>query len=180
MDLKELEELYLKRQSCREFSDMVVPDEVITEICRVALLAPSAMDAQPWQLIAVTGEKRAEVLKGMQRMGMNKFASKASAIVVIASDKSGGLMKVGEIFKENEFVKNDLGILTAHLVLAAEAAGVGSCIIGWRDEERIREVLGLKKNVCIPEVVALGYPAEGYPVRPKKRKPFEEVFTLVK
>ncbi len=180
MDLKELEEFYLKRQSCREFSDMVVPDEVIAEVCRVALLAPSAMNAQPWQLVAVTGERRADILKNIQRLGMNKFASKASALVVVASDKSGGMMKVGEIFKENEFVCNDLGILTAHLILAAEAAGLGSCIIGWRDEEKLRESLGFKKNVTIPAIVALGYTAEGYPVREKKRKPFSDAFTLLK
>lgn len=89
------------------------------------------------------------------------------------------MMKVGELFKENEFVRNDLGILTAHLVLAAEAAGVGSCILGWRNEEKLREILGLGKNTVIPEVVALGYPAEGYPVREKKRKPQDETFALI-
>ena len=88
-------------------------------------------------------------------------------------------MKVGEAFKENEFVRNDLGILTAHLVLAAEAAGVGSCILGWRDEEKIREILGLGKNVLIPEIVALGYPAQDYPVREKKRKPLSDVLTVL-
>ena len=179
MNIQELEKLYLQRQSCREFSDMVVPNEVICEICRVALLAPSAMNAQPWQLIAVTGEKRQDVLAAIQHLGMNKFASKASAIIVVAEGKNGGLMKVGAAFKENEFVRNDLGILTAHLVLAAEAAGLGSCIIGWRNEAKLREALGLGKNVKIPEVVAVGYPAEGYPVREKKRKELGEVFRLI-
>ncbi len=159
---------------------MVVPEEVISEICRVALLAPSAMNAQPWQLVAVMGERRAEVAKTLQRMGMNKFVSRASALIVVASDKSGGIMRAGEVLRENEFVKNDLGILTAHLVLAAESAGVGSCILGWRDEEALRTLLGLGKEVIIPEVVALGYPAEDYPVREKKRKPLEKTFTLLK
>ena len=179
MDLKTLEEFYLKRQSCREFSDTPVARETIENICRIALLAPSAMNAQPWQLIAVIGEKKADVLKNVQRLGMNKFASKATALVVVASGRSGGLMKVGEAFKENEFVRNDLGILTAHLVLAAEAAGVGSCILGWRDEEKLREILRLGKNVVIPEIVALGDPAEGYPVREKKRKPLGDVLTIL-
>lgn len=180
MDLAELEQLYLKRQSCRAFSDMVVPDELIAEICRVALLAPSATNAQPWRLIAVTGERRAEVAKTMQRLGMNKFLSKAQALIVVAEGKSGGLMKIGAAFKENEFVRNDLGILTAHLVLAAEAAGLGSCIIGWRDEDKLRALLDLPEKTAIPEIVAVGYPEEGYELRPKKRKPQSEVFTLLK
>lgn len=180
MNLQDIEKLYLQRQSCRDFSEKEVPEELIKEICRVALLAPSAVNAQPWKLIAVTGEKMKEVGKTLQRLGMNKFVSKASALVVVVEGKGTMLTKLGSAFKENEFLKNDLGILTAHLVLAAEAAGVGSCILGWRDENKLRELLGLGKNVSIPEVVALGYPAEGYEVRPKKRKPLNETFQLVK
>lgn len=126
------------------------------------------------------GEKKDEVVKCMQSMGMNKFASKAQAAVVIAEGKSGGLLKVSSAFKENEFLRNDLGILTAHLILAAESLGVGSCILGWRNEEKLREILQLGKKSLVPEVVVLGYPAEEYPVREKKRKPLDETFTLLK
>ncbi len=180
MQLSDLEQLYTKRQSCREFSDTVVPEEVIGEICRVALLAPSAMNAQPWKLVAVMGEKKDELVKALQRLGMNKFASKASAAVCVVASKGNFFTQVGSVFKENEFVRNDLGILTAHLVLAAEAAGVGSCILGWRDEEKLRNLLGLGKEAVVPEVVVLGYPAEGYPVREKKRKPLKDTYQLVK
>lgn len=179
MTIQELEKLYLERQSVREFSPAPLARETVEEICRAALLAPSAMNAQPWRLIAVCGEKKKEIAKAVQRLGVNRFVSDAAAIVVVAEGKSGGLMKVGEIFKENEFVRNDLGILTAYLVLAAQAAGVGSCIIGWRDEDKLRGLLGLKEKVRIPLVVALGYPAEGYPVREKKRKPQDETFALI-
>lgn len=180
MNLKEIEELFANRQSCREFSDRPLEIPLLEEICKAALLAPSAMNAQPWKLIAVTGEKLKETVKALQRLGMNKFAGKAQALVLVAEDKSAGVMKLGAAVKENEFVRNDLGILTAHLVLAAEAAGVGSCILGWRDEEKLRSLFSLGEKTLIPEVVALGYPAEGYELRPKKRKPFEESFLLVR
>ena len=180
MNLQDIENLYLKRQSCRSYADTVVPEKLVREICRVALLAPSAVNAQPWQLIAVSGNKAAEVATCVQRLGMNKFAAKVSTFVVVAEGKGNLMMKIGSIFKENEFIKNDLGILTAHLVLAAEAAGLSSCIIGWRDEEKLRTLLGLDKNVRIPIVVALGYPEEGYSILKKKRKPLDEVFTLIK
>ena len=180
MTLSDLEKFYRERQSCREFSDMVVPEEVIREICRVALLAPSAMNAQPWKLLAVMGEKKDEAVKALQKMGMNQFAGKASALVFVTAGKGNFFTKVGSLFKENEFVKNDLGILTAHLTLAAQAAGVGSCILGWRDEAMISAFFGLDKDALIPEAVALGYPAEGYPVREKKRKKLDDVFELVK
>lgn len=180
MNLHELEELYLHRQSCRSFSDKPVPEELVREICRLALLSPSACNAQPWKLIAVTGEKAKELAKGLQDLGMNKFASDAPVLVAVVEGKSNLTAKVGARFKDNDFTQNDLGILTAHLVLAAEAAGLGSCILGWRNENKLRPVLGLKKDARIPEVIALGYPADDYPTHPKNRKPLEETFTLLK
>lgn len=180
MTLQDIEKLYLHRQSCRAFSDRAVDEELVREVCKTALLAPSACNAQPWQLIAVMGEKLPEFAKAVQPLGMNKFASDAKALIVVAEDASGGIMKFGSIFKENTYIKNDLGILTAHLILAAEAAGLGTCIMGARDEKRLRELLGFKKERHIPHVVAVGYPAEGYEIREKKRKPLDETFTLLK
>ncbi len=180
MELSDIEELYLHRQSCREFSDREVDEELIREVCRIALLSPSACNAQPWQLIAVMGDKLPEFAKAVQPMGMNKFASSAKALIVVAEDTSGGIMKFGSIFRENTYIKNDLGLLTAHLILAAEAAGLGTCILGARDEKRLRELLGFKKERHIPHVVAVGYPKEGYGLREKKRKSLDETFTLLK
>ena len=179
MELSDIEKLYLQRQSCREFSDREVGEDLIGEICRIALLAPSARNAQPWQLIAVMGNQLPEFVKAVQPMGMNRFASDANALIVVAED-GGGVMQVGPVLRENPYVKNDLGILTAHLVLAAEAAGLGTCILGARDENRLRELLGFKKDRHIPHVVAVGYPKEGYEIREKKRKPLETTFTLLK
>ena len=179
INLQELEELSLRRQSCRAFSEKPVDDGLIKEICRLALLSPSACNSQPWKLIAVTGEKAKELAKGLQDLGMNKFATDAPVLVAVVEGKSNLTAKVGTRFKDNDFLHNDLGILTAHLILAAEAAGLGSCILGWRNESKLRPVLGLDKSARIPHVVALGYPPEGYEIRPKKRKPEEETFELI-
>lgn len=179
MDLKEIESLYLRRQSCREFTHREVPDELVEEICRLALLAPSACNAQPWRLIAVKGEKKKALEKTLQDLGMNPFVSDAPVLIVVAEGKGNLSAKVGSRFKDNDFLHNDLGILTAHLVLAAEAAGLGSCILGWRNEKAICKLLGLSDKVYIPHVVAIGYPPETYEIRPKKRKPLEETFQFL-
>ena len=179
MQLSDLEELYLHRQSCRAFDGREVSAELVEKICKAALLAPSACNAQPWKLIAVLGDKRKEVVICLQGLGMNKFASDAGALDAVCEGKSNLTAKVGGRMKNADFTANDLGILTAHLVLAADAAGVSSCILGWRDEEKLRSALSLKDNVRIPVVVALGYAKADDPIRPKKRKPFEETFTIL-
>ena len=180
MNTEQIEQLFLHRQSCREFTEKPVPDDLVEKVCRLALLAPSACNSQPWKLIAVKGEKTKEVAKGLQDMGMNKFVSDAPVLVAIVEAKGNLTATVGSRFKNNDFLHNDIGILTAHLVLAADAAGLGSCIIGWRNEEKLRPVLGLDDKARIPQVVALGYPPEDYPIRPKKRKPLEETFSFLK
>lgn len=169
--LNELEQLYLTRQSCRSFdSSKPVDKELLERICKLALLSPSACNAQPWKLYVITGDKAKEAIKGVQDMGMNKFASDASAIIVIAEGKGNLTASVGNRLKDNDFTHNDIGILTAHLVLAAEAAGLQSCILGWRNEKKLCTALDLPKGTKLSNAVVLGYATEGYEVRPKKRK----------
>ena len=142
MDIKDIEKLYLHRQSCRSFDlERPVSDELLREVCRLALLAPSACNSQPWKLLAVTGEKAKQLATGVQDLGMNKFASDAPAFIVVLEDTGNLTATVGSRFKNTDFLHNDIGIMTAHLVLAAEAAGLATCILGWRSEEKLRAAL---------------------------------------
>ena len=178
--LEELEKLYLTRQSCRSFDkEKPVERELLERICRLALLSPSACNAQPWKLYVVTGDKAKQVVKGLQDMGANKFASDAPALIVIAEGKGNLTASVGKSLKDNDFTHNDIGMLTAHLVLAAEAAGLQSCILGWRNEKKLQESLGLAKGTKIPHAIALGYATEGYEIRPKKRKDEKDTLFFV-
>ena len=179
MELEDIEQLYRNRQSCRAFDGREVPADLVKRICAAALLAPSACNAQPWKLVAVLGEKRKEVAGCLQGLGMNKFASDAGALVAVCEGKSNLTAKLGGRMKNTDCTANDLGILTALVVMAAEAAGGSSCILGWRNEEKLREALGIRDPVRIPVVVALGYAKAGDPVRPKNRKPLEETFLLL-
>ncbi len=176
MDLSDIAALYRHRQSCRAFDEREVPEALIKSICELALLAPSACNAQPWKLIALFGETRARAVKCVQELGMNRFASDAGALVAVCSAGGNFTAKLGSRLKDTDFTANDLGILTAHLVLAADAAGLGSCILGWRNEKKLRALLGLDEKTRIPVVVALGYAREDCPIRPKKRKPYDETY----
>ena len=37
----------------------------------------------------------------------------------------------------------DIGIVAAHISLAAEAEGLGSCILGWFDEKELKQLVGI-------------------------------------
>ena len=179
MNLSDIRELYTHRQSCRAFDGTPVEQTLLKEICELALLAPSACNAQPWKLVAVTGEKVRQIAACTQSLGMNKHASNAGAFVVVIEGKSNLTAKLGGRMKGVDFTPGDVGIMTAHLILAADAAGVSSCILGWRDEKSIRRVLSLDDDARIPYVIALGYAKKDDPVRPKTRKLSSETLTLI-
>lgn len=177
----EIEKLYLTRQSTREYDEnKKVSDEDLLEICRLAKLAPSAINSQPYKLYAINGEKAKTFAKNVQVLGSNKWASKCPAFIVIEQGKPPLLERLGQKIVKTEFVPIDIGILSAYIVLAAEDMGIQTCILGMRDEKAIAEFLGLKDGTKFPLVIAVGYAAEGYPVREKKRKDFDDTVKLVK
>lgn len=176
----DLENLFLKRQSTREYGAKPVSDEDLLEICRLAKLAPSAINSQPYRLYAVNGAKSKEFAKNVQLMGSNKWASDCPAFIVIEQGKPPILERLGQKITKTEFVPIDIGILAAYITLAAENMGIQTCILGMRNEKGIAEFLGLGAETKFPLVIAVGYAAEGYPVREKTRKPFADTVKLIK
>ncbi|MBW1712795.1 MAG: nitroreductase family protein [Deltaproteobacteria bacterium] len=51
----DVEQAITSRRSCRRFVDRPVDKSLIEEVCRLATLAPSAINLQPWLLTAVMG-----------------------------------------------------------------------------------------------------------------------------
>ena len=42
--------------------------------------------------------------------------------------------------RDRHFPLIDIGIAAAHISLAAEAEGLGSCILGWFDEKELKQL----------------------------------------
>ena len=60
-----------------------------------------------------------------------------------------------------------------HTMAIFLAHGLGSCILGWLDDEKLRSVCGLSAPVRL--VITLGYPGEKDQPREKKRKALSEL-----
>lgn len=168
-------ELMLKRQSCRNYDETKpVEPEKLSAILEAARLAPSACNGQPYRLTVCTGEKAKEVAKATQGMGMNKFASQAPVLIVISEESYVKTAALGAKVKGNDYRSIDIGIVAAYLTAAATEQGLSTCILGWLDDEKIRNACGLTKSVRL--VITLGYPGKD-PLREKKRKSMEELVT---
>ena len=71
----------------------------------------------------------------------------------------------------------DIGILAAYITAEASAQGLGSCILGWFDDQKIRNICGLEKPVRL--VITVGYADDGDKLREKKRKNINELVSEI-
>ncbi|MCH5142283.1 MAG: nitroreductase family protein [Clostridiales bacterium] len=175
-----LEELFLKRQSTRDYSDEEVTEEQLKEICRLAILAPSAINAQPYNLYAICGKKAKSFCTLVQVKGANSWASNCPAFIVIEARKPFAVTRGERTVTNAPFIGNDVGILAAYIALAAENMDIQTCIVGLRDESGIAKFLNLPDGTSFPLVIALGHKKEGYPVREKTRRDFNETVHIIK
>ena len=167
-------ELMYARQSCRGYDEnREVEQEKLDAILEAARLAPSACNSQPYHFTVCRGAKAKEVAKATQGMGMNKFASQAPVLIVVSEMPYVKSAAMGAKVKNNDYRSIDIGITTAYLTAEAAAQGLGTCILGWFDDEKIREICGLERPVRL--VVCMGYPGEKDVLRKKVRKEMGEL-----
>ncbi|MBQ9761152.1 MAG: nitroreductase family protein [Clostridia bacterium] len=164
------------RQSCRSYDPArQVEEEKLTAILEAARLAPSACNGQPYRITVCTGESTHAVASAVMGMGMNKFAADAPVMLVLSEEPYVASAALGARVKGNDYRSIDIGIVAAYLTAEATAQGLGTCILGWLDDKKIREICELKSPVRL--VIILGYPKADDRLRPKKRKALDELVT---
>ena len=169
-------EIALARQSCRSYDESRdVESEKLSAILEAARLAPSACNSQPFHFTVCRGETAKAVAAATQGMGMNKFSSQAPVLIVISEGAYSKSAALGAKVKGNDYRSIDIGIAAAYLTAAAAAQGLGTCILGWLDDDKIRQICHLSRPVRL--VITLGYPADT--PREKKRKSLSDLVTTI-
>lgn len=172
-------EIAENRQSCRSYNiECAVEQEKLDRILASARLAPSACNGQPYQITVCKGEAAKQVAKATQGLGMNKFASDAPVLLVISEMPYVATAAMGARVKKNDYRSIDIGIVAAYITAEATAQGLSTCILGWLNDEEIRNVCGLDGAVRL--VITLGYAQDGDKLRAKKRKDLAELIKTVK
>lgn len=157
------------RQSCRKYDPKrAVEREKLDAILNSARLSPSACNGQPYHITVCRNDKALEVAHACMSMGMNKFAADAPVLMVISEEDYVASAALGAKVKGNDYRSIDIGILAAYITAEADAQGLSTCILGWLDDKKIREICGLLKPVRL--VITLGYAAEGDALRKKVRR----------
>ena len=171
-------EIAQTRQSCRSYDEnRAIEQEKLDAVLEAVRLAPSACNGQPYRLTVCHGDAAKAVAKATMGMGMNKFASQAPIVIVISEAPYVRTAALGAKVKGNDYRSIDIGIAAAYLTAEAAAQGLGTCILGWLDDEKIRAICNLDSPVRL--VVTLGYPKESDTLRAKKRKELSEFVTHI-
>ena len=171
-------EIAENRQSCRRYdADRMVEAEKINTIIEAGRLAPSACNGQPYHFTVCKGEAAKKVASHVTGMGMNKFAADAPVMIVISEENYVATAAFGARVKENDYRSIDIGIAVAYITAEATAMGLGTCILGWFDDEKIRAIVGVDKPVRL--VITLGYAHEEDTLRTKKRKTLDSLVTEI-
>jgi nitroreductase len=136
------------RRSIRRFQDKPVPRELLEELLRAAMAAPSAHDNRPWEFIVITAAAKRLAIR--ERHPYARFASEAGAAVLVFGDADKPLLE------------QTLAAATQNILLAATALDLGAVWCGMTDErqEPLRELAGLPAGKRIVSLVCIGYPAE--------------------
>lgn len=167
-------EIARTRQSCRSYDESRdVEKEKLDAILKAVRLAPSACNGQPYHLTVCRGQAAKDVALACRGLGLNKFAVQAPVVIVISEEPYVKSAAMGAKVKGNDYRSIDIGIAAAYLTAEAAAQGLGTCILGWLDDGKIREICDLQYPVRL--VITVGYPKDG--LREKKRKDLTELVT---
>ncbi len=165
-----LHDLIATRYSIRAFDPArPIPKESLTRILDAGRLAPSAKNLQPWKFLVIeSAEMREQVCACYQRPWLRQ----APLILVVKGDRNAAWVRSADSWNSLE---TDLAIAMDHLVLAAQAEGIGSCWISAFDAPLLAQTLKLTPDEDVFAITPLGYASEGFEPVPKNRKPLDEV-----
>ncbi|MDL1912945.1 MAG: nitroreductase [Bergeyella sp.] len=157
----------LTRRAIRKYTDQEVAQEMLDTVMRCAIFAPSATNAQPWEVRVIRNQ---DILTEINERWRKTAAKKDTALardlefsvfhhapvlIVIAGDS------------KNPKARVDVGIMLQTILLSAHGLGLGTCPIGMLippltlpENRDIIKLLNIPEGYEVMGNVALGYPDE--------------------
>ena len=121
------------RFSCRSFDGLPVGREKVEAIAKAALQAPSAMNIQPWKIIAITDKT---LIDKLDAAAMAKLAANDDQTTYNRMMERGGKVYYNApclflVLKDtkHKWADLDCGIVTQNIALAAASLGLGNVIV---------------------------------------------------
>ena len=152
-----IKDIVVANRSYRRFyQGRAISKEVLKELVNLGRLSPSAANLQPLKyMLSADPELNAKIFPTTAWAGYLKDwpgpaeGERPSAYIVILGDT--------EVSRN---IGCDHGIAAQSILLGAAEKGIGGCMIGSIEREKLREALSIPERYDILLVLALGYPKE--------------------
>jgi nitroreductase len=142
------------RRSIRKYLPKPVTHDLLENILKAGMNAPSAGDEQPWHFI--TMDKHDLLQKISEFHPYAKMLKDAPAAVLVCGDLN--------VLKFKDLWVQDCSAASENMLLAAHDLGLGAVWIGVYPAENlvgeIRSILNIPQHIVPFSIIGMGYPAE--------------------
>jgi nitroreductase len=190
-----------RRRSVREFSDKVVPNEVIENALLAAGTAANGANMQPWHFVAITNKELKRVIRlAAEKEEQEFYSGKASeewldALAHLGTDAEKPFLETAShlivIFLKkfsyeqdgtklkNYYTAESVGIATGVLIDALHHSGVATLTHTPSPMKFLNEILDRAKDERPFMILVAGYPVEGCTVPDISKKSLKEIATFI-
>ncbi len=191
----------ITRRTVREFSDRIVPIDIINNCIKTAASAPSGANKQPWQFVIVrdsgiktkireAAEKEEKEFYGHRATkewleDLNQFGTdwhkpflEIAPYLIVIFRKIYDLEDDGTQ-RKNYYVNESVGIASGFLLAALHHAGLATLTHTPSPMNFLGEILNRPKNEKAFLLIPVGYPAKDAEVPDISKKPFNEISKIV-
>ncbi|PKL38876.1 MAG: nitroreductase family protein [Spirochaetae bacterium HGW-Spirochaetae-1] len=185
-----------------------IPDETLNELFRLAGLAPSSFNLQPWEVIAVRSPERKKILR--QCAYDQAKVEEASVTLIILANTIAveeninevlenrirqGYMKREDLEKTRKapfkmygdpgsekrtiFAVKNAAFYAMNLMIAARGLGLETHPMDGFESEKVKMEFGIPEHIIIPLLVAVGYPAEDLKLLERPARRDPEKYVMV-
>ena len=191
----------ITRRTIREFSDRIVPIDIINNCIKIAASAPSGANKQPWQFVVVkdsgiktkireAAEKEEKEFYGHRATkewleDLNQFGTdwhkpflEIAPYLIVIFRKIYDLEDDGTQ-RKNYYVNESVGIASGFLLAALHHAGLTTLTHTPSPMNFLGEILNRPKNEKAFLLIPVGYPAKDAEVPDISKKPFNEISKIV-
>ncbi len=142
------------RRSIRKYGDQNVSEEQLQKLLQAAMMAPSAMNAQPWHFVVI--KDRAVLAEIGARNPNAEMTKDAPLAILVCADL--------KLEQAPGFWPQDCSAAVQNLLLAAHALGLGAVWTGIYPQEKsiegYRQLFQLPEHIMPHSLIPVGYPAE--------------------
>ena len=203
----ELQQTIEKRASIRSFRDTEIPIEDLKHLVRMGGQAPSVNNYQPWKFYVITNreklrqmaykvQQRIEELPPNQSIASRNIKSQvewfatffedAPAVIALSMEDYESVLEKGVTMSHQDIniLRNypdiqSAGAAIQNILLSAVDKGYGACWLSapMMAKEDLEQIIGMPGSHHLMAFVAVGIPSKD--IKPKGKKPLEEIFELI-